>query len=182
VARRVFRTLSLEDRLRQPSLYQVLRGNLPLYQLEAGDPRRAFELWKEIPRDPHRLLEVRRISLGAVIRTAMGKVGDEEDTFRYVIGEFKDMGMKPDAAYFLLHLGELRHLTGRFHESRRSLTEAVTLFKESDLGHYSRAAVLRLEAALRAQSGLREKDEAHGPHLVCRSGPIVHRLCRRQSA
>ena len=171
VARRVFKSFTKEDQLRQPVLFAGYRMNLPLYMVEAGEVRQAEELWWATPRTEKAPLEARQIGVGAIIIFAMGRPESAERGFRVVTSRFQDMGMPYDAALFLLYLGDLLLATGRLREGEENLFRALRLFERCQLRRHVVEALDRLREALRLREGLR----AALALVIARASGIVRR-------
>lgn len=170
-ARRVFRSFSGKDRLRDPTSYTVCHNNLTLYALEADELRSAWELWRSMRQSDFPALEARRIGIGAVLDFKMGKWKEAEKGLRSAIDLFQDLGMPYDAALTLLHLADFFLALGRFWEGQQALAQALSLFQSCQLRRHVVAALEQLEEAARRKQGMREAIQqaiAHASGIVRR--------------
>jgi tetratricopeptide (TPR) repeat protein len=154
-ARRVFKSFTEEDQLRQPSLFAGHRMNVLLYMVEASEVLQAEKLWRSILPTDQGPFEARRIGVGAIIDFSMGRSESAENGFREASRRCHDMSMPDGAALFLLYLADLLLATGRICEGEESLLHALKLFEECQLKRHVAQALDRLREALRLKEGLR---------------------------
>jgi hypothetical protein len=146
---------TLVSQLDQPRLTWLVRHNLALCTYEAGDPKKARQIFTasrglyELFPDPW--TQLRRLWLEAHLTKAEGDFEAAESQYRAAQEGFLRQGIGYDAALVALDLAMLYAEQRRTGELKRLAEEIVPVFEAQDVHREAAAALLLFQDAVRTE-------------------------------